>query len=574
MQRPKPKGVSGLRYLFRRRSPGDRQLGQVLIERGVITPQALETALAAQRQRLMETGQAVRLGHMITQLKLAPEAAVVAAINESFKISVSSLSDNIRELILRQRGTLAERLPAPALPIWLKLCIGALLIVTVTTVSFSAFIMRKQRSQLFEHTVTLGTVSLNYLVNNARMPLLDGDMLSLNTVIREVNATDGLRYALVADTRGVIRAHTDLERIGTAVFSPRPSEPPATRGEIAYFASADETGERILNLARDVVFQNHIVGSVHVGVSLDVVRQLAAREKGPILLMTAVLMIIGLAIALFLGLRFSKPISELVDATEAIGKGDYRYRVALDRKDELGNLAAAFNQMGDELLRHRLARQSFGKYVGEEVLAMILADPQATWLKGHKNDATILFADIRGFTAHAEAREPEVLVEMLNTYLEITTRSILGYGGYVDKFIGDCVLGVFGVPVFRKDHVERAVRAALDLMEQLRRHRAADNPLLACVGVGIHTGPIVSGNIGSQAKMEYTVIGDTVNLASRISGLAAPGEVLVTDAVCHQLGDTIGVEPAGIRFIKGKVAPVPTFRVTSVSHRPFVNANH
>jgi adenylate cyclase len=179
--------------------------------------------------------------------------------------------------------------------------------------------------------------------------------------------------------------------------------------------------------------------------------------------MTVGMMIIGLAIALFLGLRFSKPISELVAATEAIGKGNYRYRVALDRKDELGNLAVAFNQMGEELYRHTLTRQSFGKYVGEEVLEMILADPAETWLKGHKNDATILFADIRGFTAYAEEREPEALVEMLNTYFEITTRSLLEYGGYVDKFIGDCVLGVFGVPVFRKDHVERAVRAALDL---------------------------------------------------------------------------------------------------------------
>jgi len=206
------------------------------------------------------------------------------------------------------------------------------------------------------------------------------------------------------------------------------------------------------------------------------------------------------------------------------------------------------------------------------VLEMILADPAETWLKGHKNDATILFADIRGFTAYAEEREPEALVEMLNTYFEITTRSLLEYGGYVDKFIGDCVLGVFGVPVFRKDHVERAVRAALDLMEQLHRHSLPHNPLLSSVGVGIHTGPIVSGNIGSQAKMEYTVIGDTVNLASRLSGLAAPGEVLVTDAVCEKLGDMIAVKPAGIRLIKGKIAPVATFRVASIRQRSHVKA--
>jgi adenylate cyclase len=203
---------------------------------------------------------------------------------------------------------------------------------------------------------------------------------------------------------------------------------------------------------------------------------------------------------------------------------------------------------------------------------MIIADPEKMWLKGHKNDATILFADIRGFTAYAENREPEEVVEMLNAYFEVATHTILDYGGYVDKFIGDCVMGVFGVPVFRKDHVERAVRAALDLVEQLRRHSIHGNSLLASVGTGIHTGPIVSGNIGSQAKMEYTVIGDTVNLASRLSELAAPGEVLVTDTVHERLRALIRAEPAGSRTVKGKTAPVETFRVRSIEQRSHVKS--
>jgi adenylate cyclase len=563
---------SGIQHLFRRRSPGDMQLGQVLVERGIIKVSQLETALDAQRQRLIETGQAVRLGHIITELGLASETAVVEAINENFRLSVASLSDNIRELILRQRGTLAERLPAPAIPIWLKLCIGALLIVTVTIVSFSYFIINKQKAQLFDQTVTVGTVSLNYFVNNARISLIDDDILSLNTLIKEATATEGLRYAVVTDNRGLIRAHTDVDRIGTALAVPTPAAPPVTRGDISYFSFVAGSGEQMLNLTRDVVFQEKIVGAVHVGVSLDFIEQLVDREKGPILVMTLVMMTVGLAIAVFLGIRFSRPISQLVAATEAIGKGDYRHRVELNRQDELGNLATAFNQMGEELFRHTLTRQSFGKYVGKDVLEMILADPEKMWLKGHKNDATILFADIRGFTAYAEEREPEAVVDMLNTYFEIATRAIMDYGGYVDKFIGDCVLGVFGVPVFRKDHVERAVRAALDLMDQLHRRSIHGNPLLSSVGIGIHTGPTVSGNIGSQVKMEYTVIGDTVNLASRLSELAAPGEVLVTEAVYNRLRALIRVEPAGTRAIKGKIAPVETLRVTSIKQRAHVKS--
>ena len=572
MQQPPKTLFSSIQHLFRRRSPGDVQLGQVLVNRGILTGNQLETALAAQRQRLIETGQAVRLGHMITELELASEAAVVEAINKNFGISVVSLSDNIRELILRQRGTLAERLPAPAIPIWLKLCVGALLIVTVTIVSFSYLIISKQKDRLFDQTVTVGTVSLNYFVNNARIPLIDDDILSLNTLIKEATETEGLRYAVVTDTQGLIRAHTDVNHIGTAWTTSPPAAPPVTRGNTAYYSFVAASGEQTLNLYRDVVFQDKIVGTVHVGVSLDFVERLVDREKGSIIYMTVVMMTVGLAIAVYLGLRFSMPISQLVAATEAIGKGDYRYRVELDRQDELGNLATAFNQMGEELFRHTLTRQSFGKYVGEEVLEMILADPEKMWLKGHKNEATILFADIRGFTAYAEDREPEEVVEMLNTYFEIATRAILDFGGYVDKFIGDCVLGVFGVPVFRKDHVERTVRAAMDLMDQLRVHSIHGNPLLSSVGIGIHTGSIVSGNIGSQAKMEYTVIGDTVNLASRLSELASPGEVLVTDAVYDNLRTLVSVEPAGTRTVKGKTAPVETFRVMSIKKRAHVKS--
>lgn len=263
-----------------------------------------------------------------------------------------------------------------------------------------------------------------------------------------------------------------------------------------------------------------------------------------------------------------------MEATEAIGKGDYQHRVDLNRKDELGNLAAAFNHMGEELQRHKLARESFGKYVGEEVLEMIVADSEQSWLKGHENEATIFFADIRGFTAYAENRNPKTVVAMLNTYFEIATRAILDYGGYVDKFIGDCVLGVFGVPVLRKDHVERAVRAAMDLVQQLQQNGRHDNPLLSSVGIGIHTGRIVSGNLGSQSKMEYTVIGDTVNLASRLSGLAGPGEVLVTDTVYQALGNMIVAAPAGTRNIKGKTAPVKTYRITSIKQRPHVRSDN
>ena len=265
MQHAPNKLFSGIRRFFHRRPPDDMQLGELLVAQGILTDAQLADALAAQRQRLIEDGQAVRLGHIITDLGMASEAAVVTAINENFRISVASLSDNIRELIARQRGSLAERLPAPVLPIWLKLCIGALLIVMVTMLSFSYFIINKQKTRLFDQTVTVGTVSLNYFVNNARIPLINDDILSLNTLIKEATATEGLRYAVVTDLYGLIRAHTNVDRIGTQLSLPAPLAPPVTRSDLSYFSYDSPSGEQILNLSRDVLFQDKHVGTVHVG---------------------------------------------------------------------------------------------------------------------------------------------------------------------------------------------------------------------------------------------------------------------------------------------------------------------
>jgi adenylate cyclase len=198
---------------------------------------------------------------------------------------------------------------------------------------------------------------------------------------------------------------------------------------------------------------------------------------------------------------------------------------------------------------------------------MILANPQTNWLKGTKNDATIVFCDVRGFTAYATANPPEQVVDALNTYFETATSVIIRQGGYVDKFIGDAVMGVFGVPVFRDDHVERAVRAALIVQEQLHKKSLDGNKLLAAVGISIHTGVVVAGNVGSQSKMEYTVIGDSVNVAARLNGLAGPGEVVVSRQVKEHLKDLITIEDLGPQTIKGKTEPVSAFKVLSMPQK-------
>jgi adenylate cyclase len=310
------------------------------------------------------------------------------------------------------------------------------------------------------------------------------------------------------------------------------------------------------------MFKDKELGAVHVGISIDFIKNLIRRETIFVVILSLLIILLGISIAILLGIFFTRPIAKLVLATQEIRKGNFQYKINLIRKDEFGDLATAFNYMAEELWKKLLIQKSFGRYVSPEILDMILSQPEDSWLKGTRSEATILFTDIRGFTAFSETREPEKIVEDLNEYFSIATELILEHGGYVDKFVGDAVLGVFGVPIYYADHAERAVKAAV-AMQRRFQERVSDNgnPLLSRTGIGINTGVVVSGNLGSQVKMEYTVIGDSVNVASRINNLAGPGEIMISRSIYELTKDMISVKPLPPQKLRGRSELVEVFQV-------------
>jgi adenylate cyclase len=562
------------RTLRREQVKYHQSIGAILVQRGIITEPQLEKALAVQREKFDRTGKAVRLGQIIVELGYASESALVEAINLDYQLQVTSLTDDIRGQVADRRRMIVEAMPAARIPIWLQLFGATLLIILISIGSLSFFTIREQRQRLYQQTVKIGKVSLNYFSSNARIPMLEDDILALNTLINEATRVQGLLYAIIVDTQQVIKAHTDVDRIDTPFkgFSNLGDE--TREGLVRYFDYLSENGRHILNLTRTVVFKEKVLGEVHVGISIDFIETLVRKERGYILLISMFVIILGSVIAVWLGFRFSEPISQLVLATRAIGEGNYQHKIVLDRNDELGNLATAFNQMGEELLRNTMMQQSFGKYIGREVLDMIMAHPESGWLKGHKNEATVVFIDIRGFTAFAEVNPPEQIVEALNTYFEIATRVINQYGGYVDKFIGDAILGVFGVPVFHPDHAERAVRAVLEMHREFRSMPHETHPLLQSVGISINTGLVIAGNIGSQDRLEYTVIGDSVNVASRLNSLAGAGETVISQSVLDQVPDLLTVEKLVTQMIRGRSESVTVFKVTGWRKTDVLAAAH
>jgi len=550
--------------IFLKSSHDYKVMGQVLKQDNIISEDQLQSALNLQTEKLMKLGRTIPLGKIIVDLGYASEAALIKAVNNHYGLSVTSLSDNIKQLVKEKRGAFIEQLPTPSIPIWLQLSTAATLIIVITIFVLSFVILNRQEEQLYQQTVKSGMISLTYFSNNARIPLLEDNILSLNTLIKNAIDVEGVLYAVIVDQAQVIKAHTDHHKIGMNLenINNAVNRKITQKGDVAYFNYTTTKGQQVLNLSRPITFKDKVLGEVHVGISIDFIKLLIYKERLSIIVLTLCILLLGIAVAILLGFRFSVPISKLVLATQEISRGNYNYRVKLNRNDELGNFAAAFNQMSEELLKNSLMQKSFGKYVGSEVLEMIMSRPESPWLKGHKNDATILFADMRGFTSYSEMKEPEEVVKELNEYFGIATHAILNYGGYVDKFMGDAILGVFGIPIYHENHTERAVRAAVAIQKELKD---AGKKHLASIGVGIDSGVVVAGNIGSQAKMEYTVIGDCVNIASRLETLAGPGEIIISKNVYDDLEEIIVAETLPPQKIKGKSEPVKIFKVQGFS---------
>ncbi len=482
-------------------------------------------------------------------------------------LSRSQIPGRIKNTLNGIKATVSHDIPPrPRLPIWLQLFVATMFVLTITVSILSYVIMERQKEKIYDHTVKLGTLSLNYICNNAKIPLLTNDTLALNTLVNNIASVKGHTYAFIVDNNGLIKAHTNPEKIGKPMASFPHTGQPQQLDSTTILKYTQPNGSQVLDLGMPITFQDKKLGYVHIGLSIDFIKTLYIDERAFLASATLIIIFLAMIVAVLVSLRFSKPLSQLVEATAQIARGNYDFTMEMKRNDEFGTLGSAFNTMKDELFRQSIVKESFGKYVGPEVVDMILKNPDTTWLKGQKRTASILFADIRGFTAYAENKVPEELVEELNGFFSIATEVVHRHGGYVDKFIGDSVLAVFGVPVCQENHLEQCIKAAIDMQHQLSEHAENGNALLSSIGIGIASGVVLAGNIGSQFKMEYTVIGDSVNVASYLNTLAGAGEIIIGCDSETTFGNFIDMEPMKPQKIKKRENLVKVYKVAGLKN--------
>jgi len=218
----------------------------------------------------------------------------------------------------------------------------------------------------------------------------------------------------------------------------------------------------------------------------------------------------------------------------------------------------------ERLAQEAMRRQAFGRFLAPEVVQMIEANPDGVRLGGVNQRVSVLFCDIRGFTSMSETMPPEKVVEILNGYFDGVTKAIFEHGGTLDKYIGDAAMAIFGAPISKGNDAQRAVHAGLAIQKvvaDLNREAAQRGHPQIHVGVGINTGVVTAGNIGSPQRLDYTVIGDEVNLASRMCGKAEAGQVLITESTYNEVRNQFRMSSLPPVTVKGKALPINVFAV-------------
>ncbi len=394
----------------------------------------------------------------------------------------------------------------------------------------------------------------------------------LGTAAAETIKNEGIFEAVIVRTDGSIASANDVSRV-ERIYEPHKGTRAIKEGEDVLVQDFLVNGRHYFDIAVPVATtlnnQKYTIGEVHLSISRSVISKVvmvASVKIGLIILVALVLSIIASSLLVNFMVR---PIGYLVKGVRAIGEGNYDVEIKLKTSDELGLLTSIFNDTAKSLKEKELLKGAFSTYVSSEVMNEVLKDPKKMALGGKRIKATMLFTDIRGFTSMSETLQPEQVVAVINEYLTVQTDKVLKWKGVLDKFVGDCVMAVYGVPVPKDDDAYRAVRTAMDIrdsIDKLNVIREKTKQICVKIGLGVNTGDVVSGNMGSPQKMDYTVIGDNVNLAARLEANAPGGVIFVSESSYDETKDKINYKELESIKVKGKKDPIRIFTPVSVKN--------
>jgi adenylate cyclase len=435
------------------------------------------------------------------------------------------------------------------------LSISALILVGMTLLAF--ILLNNQLQRMRDQADSFGNAIATQLAHTAREPLLAEDRFLLKVHINNLVRSDRIAGAALFNREG--------EPIDQAGVQPPASAPSSE--EVRRWGGVEE--EAMSTYFAPVRVNDNLAGSVAVTLS-DRSITLAQREvRNTLITATLAMGVLAIIASFLISRRLAQPIHNLLAATSAMRKGDLQYRIQERRNDEIGHLIEAYNGMAHGMLEKDQVERVLQRFVSPSVARKMMANLDQVTLGGRDVTATVVFADIVGFTRLSESLAPEAVADMLNVYFDAISAACDFYRGTIDKYMGDCAMIVFGVPEEDSEHLFHGLCCAVmiqRLVTRLNEYRDTRGLTTVEFRIGMNSGAMLAGNLGSRERMQYTVVGDTVNLASRLSNMAGAGEIIAASAMMADpnIGSRVRATEYGAMRVRGRQEPVGTFRVDGV----------
>ncbi|MEM6531291.1 MAG: adenylate/guanylate cyclase domain-containing protein [Myxococcota bacterium] len=468
-----------------------------------------------------------------------------------------------------------QPLAKPRLSLSVKLSVGLTLFIVLLFASINIYTVREHREiRIADAERQMQNVSL-VLLGNLAADISESDETMKQAVIRDTLGTaremmkrsDLLAFVMLTTAKFKLVQGVARPAIVAFPDGVTPADETATLEKIARLKGNLGGPMRITRL--NITLNNGETQAIAwAGISLAKTEaETRAELITNVVALAVALLLILIYASVVLGRMVVSPLRRIMHSMRAVHGGDLSQEVAIEKSDEIGVLASNFNFMLQGLREREQLKDAFNRYVSRQVYEKLKGGELR--LSGEEKNATILFSDIRSFTSLSERLSAPEIVEMLNEYFTEMVEIVFRYDGFINKFIGDAIMAVYNAPLEQAHPELRAVRTAVEMQHALARlnqKRQARGQIPIKVGIGINTGPVVAGNIGHEKRLEYTVIGDAVNLAQRIeSQTKVTGTtVLISEATYRAVASHVTVEPLQPVKVKGKQEPVRLYSVTGL----------
>ncbi len=452
------------------------------------------------------------------------------------------------------------------LPIVAKWSLAVGLLVTSVMALLSWVLITQQRHAFMQQTESFGQILVEQLAHSASEPVMAEDHFTLTGLVNRQIENQQVLGALIR------QGSKTLARAG--ITPPMMQQRQIMQSEIKQliWSWRDPMGEerKAITFATPIQYKDVTPGHALITIDHDQLEQ-DLHEAILILAYTTLgLILLGILMAYLLSRHLSRPIQALARVSETISRGEPIENLDHLRRDEIGSIITSFNLMVEEMREKGRIERALSSYVSPHAAARVLANLEQPAEAGELLFGSVLFCDIVGYTKLTEGMSPRAVSKMLNEYLGYIALAGHSCHGMVDKFIGDSVMIVFGAPESDPQHALHAVACGVmiqEIVQQINQHRQQKALQPLHFRIGINSGEMMAGNIGIPVRMQYTVVGDTVNLGARLCGIAPPGGILIGSNTAQQRGiaQKVVLQQQNPVQVKGRSQSVTTYLVSTMN---------